>query len=166
MIDYIIEYCEISEPEKTFIGEKYNDCLVGISYIANEDFIPVYDLNKVLKIIMKDNELSESDSINFFNENILDKYPLVSFLYYVDGDRENLANYNVDMLFLDGYSDNCLLGVRFRHGHQVIAAYYDFSCIQDLVSDGMIEEDAVEYFEYNTRGSYYNNNTPAIITLL
>ena len=25
---------------------------------------------KVLKIIMKDNELSESDSINFFNENI------------------------------------------------------------------------------------------------
>jgi hypothetical protein len=165
MIDYILDYCVVEDVEKTFIGEKYNDCLVGISYVASEDCVPVYDLNKVLEIIMKDNELSESDSINFFNENILDKYPLVSFLYYADDNRENLANYNVDMLFLDGYSDNCLLGVRFRHGYQVIAAYDDFACIQNLISDGMTEEDAVEYFEYNTRGSYYNNNTPAIITL-
>lgn len=166
MIDHILDYCVIEDIETTFIGEKYNDCLIGVSYVASEDFIPVYNLNNILKIIMKDYALSESDSIIFFNENILDKYPLVSFLYYTDGSREDLANYNVDMLFLDGYSDNCLLGVRFRHGYQVIAAYDDFACVQNLVSDGMVEEDALEYFEYNTRGSYYNNNTPAIITLL
>ena len=166
MIDYIIEYCEISEPEKTFIGEKYNECLIGISHIVNEDFSPIYNLNKVIEIIMNDNKLNESDSIEYFNKNILDKFSSVSFLYFINGDRDNLSNYNIDMLFLDGYSDDCLLGVRFKQNSEIVAAYDDSACIQNLISDGMTEEDAYEYFEYNTRGAYYNKNTPAIITLL
>jgi hypothetical protein len=165
MIDYIIEYCEISEPEKIFIGEKYNECLIGISHIVNEDFSPVYNLNKVIEIIMNDNKLNESDSIEYFNKNILDKFSSVSFLYFINGDRDNLSNYNINMLFLDGYSDDCLLGVRFKQNSEIVAAYDDSACIQNLISDGMTEEDAFEYFEYNTRGAYYNNNTPAIITL-
>jgi hypothetical protein len=102
MIDYIIEYCEISEPEKIFIGEKYNECLIGISHIVNEDFTPVYNLNKVIEIIMNDNKINESDSIEYFNKNILDKFSSVSFLYFINGDRDNLSNYNINMLFLDG----------------------------------------------------------------
>jgi hypothetical protein len=32
--------------------------------------------------------------------------------------------------------------------------------------DDMEEEDAIEYFEYNTRGAYVGENTPAFLTLL
>ena len=70
------------------------------------------------------------------------------------------------MLFLDGYDPKCIIGVRFKKDSVVVAAYSDNDCVQSLIEDdGMTEEDAIEFFEYNTRGSYVGEHTPVFITL-
>lgn len=167
MRDQILEYCAVDILEEhMFLSEIFDAALLGICYRIGEDFTPAYDLNAVLAKIGEVNNLSEIESISILN-NMVSAYPQISFIKYDDSGADELAKYNNDMLFLDGYAPNTLVGCRIKDGSNIIAVYDDTACVESLMdNDDMTEEDAIEYFEYNTRGSYVGENTPAFLTLL
>ena len=110
--------------------------------------------------------MTENEAIRYFNIEILDKNPEISFVKESAENPDLLSEYNNEMLFLDGYPFNCIVGVRLKKDCKIVSVYSDFDCINSLMeNDGMSEEDAIEFFEYNTRGSYVGENTPAFITL-
>lgn len=64
----------------------------------------------------------------------------------------------------DGFNE-AIIGVCRRFGQSPIVAYDYEKCIQILVSrDGMTEEDAREFFEFNVIGAYVGEGTPCFIT--
>lgn len=80
--------------------------------------------------------------------------------------RELLAEANEEMLFADGF-DAALLGSVEVIGQHTRALYDRQKCIQILMDrDGMTEEDADEFFDFNVIGSYVGPSTPAFATLV
>ena len=76
----------------------------------------------------------------------------------------DLAEYNEDMLFADGF-DDALIGIVERTGLPPIACYNKEKCIEILMKD-MSLEDADDYFYYNVVGSYVGENTPCFLTII
>ena len=76
--------------------------------------------------------------------------------------RNLIAEVNEEMLFADGF-DDALVGYIERAGIPSIACYDKEKCIEILAKD-MSEEDALDYFYYNTVGAYVGENTPCFIT--
>lgn len=77
-----------------------------------------------------------------------------------------LAEIDEEILLADGFED-ALLGYMERAGGMLCAAYDRDKCIQILVDrDGMTEEEAEEYFEFNVVGAYVGEKTPAFVTVL
>ena len=74
--------------------------------------------------------------------------------------REELAEYNEEMIFYDGFED-ALIGVLTQFGRPPIALYDREKCIKILMEDGMDEEGAEEFFSFNSEGSYVGDSTPA-----
>ena len=63
------------------------------------------------------------------------------------------------MLFADGY-DRSIKGIGFRDNIPVVL-YSSPLCIQQLMEDNdWSEEDAVDWFNFNTLGAYAGENTP------
>lgn len=161
----ILELCATEdENDKLILPDEFDNCILGICYCLGDGFTPAYDLIKVLNILQKLGKCNETGAIRYFNEHIIDNYPLISFIKVKKESREELSKYNKNMLFLDGYS-NEPIGVRFKSECQVVTAYDRDECISSL-NEQMPYEDAVEYFEYNTMGSYVGNQNPVFITLL
>lgn len=80
--------------------------------------------------------------------------------------KDKLVEYNDSMLFADGF-DDALIGIVEQFGRPPVALYSYDMCITILMErDGMEEEEAIEYLEYNTLGAYVGENTPAFATLL
>lgn len=79
--------------------------------------------------------------------------------------KEALAEYNEDMLFADGF-DEALIGCVSRCGELPVALYDEDKCIEILMEEGLTVEEALDHFEYNVRGSYVGENTPAFTSLL
>lgn len=69
------------------------------------------------------------------------------------------------MMKMDGY-DDCILGICERFGQEPIIAYDKSKVIQKLQKDGMTEEEALEYFDYNQLGAYVGESTPCFIIAL
>ena len=80
--------------------------------------------------------------------------------------REDLSEYNEEMLFADGF-DDALIGVCFKFGNVGCAAYNLERCYQILMekNDEMTYEDAVEYMDYNVLGAYVGEHTPVFILI-
>jgi hypothetical protein len=166
MKDQILEYCTVDYDEsELFIGKQFDGCLLGVCYDMESGFTTAYDLDKILGVLVKKKKITEDKAIRYFNIEILDKNPAISFIKTSNETPDVLSEYNNDMLFLDGYPHNCIVGVRLKKDTKIVAAYSDFDCIESLMEDDMTEEDAIEYFEYNTRGSYVGEHTPVFITL-
>lgn len=167
MKDQVLEYCAFDyNEEDLFIDEKYDDCILGVCYEPSNGFTTAYSLDKIMSHLMDNDNMSENEAITYFNIEIMSKNPEISFIKESSEEPDLLCQYNNEMLFLDGYSNNCIIGVRFRKDAKVVSAYSDFDCINSLIeSDGMSEEDAIEFFEYNTRGSYVGEHTPVFVTL-
>lgn len=69
------------------------------------------------------------------------------------------------MLLADGF-EAAFLGVinPIAVGHKAIAVYDRAKCIEILVErDGMTEEEAEEFFEFNTAGAYAGDQTPVYL---
>ena len=66
------------------------------------------------------------------------------------------------MLKMDGY-DNCIVGVITRYGQTPILAYDRSKVISSLESDGMSNEEAEEYFQFNQIGAWVGDETPAFL---
>tara|TARA_R110000737_G_scaffold264145_1_gene272044 strand:+ start:168 stop:491 length:324 start_codon:yes stop_codon:yes gene_type:complete len=70
-----------------------------------------------------------------------------------------------DALLADGFGP-ALVGFGF-HFNAAVAIYDYVRCIAILVErDGMSEEDAVEFFEFNVAGAWVGPNTPVFMTHL
>ena len=66
-------------------------------------------------------------------------------------------------LFMDGF-DDCIAGIVERFGQPSIVCYDKDKVLDQLMEDGMTEEEAMEYFEYNQIGAWMGENTPCFIS--
>ena len=79
--------------------------------------------------------------------------------------REWLSGWNEEALLADGFED-AIVGICERFGAVPVVAYDRDKCIEILMDrDGMEDEEAVEYFEFNVAGSYVVDGTPVFLTL-
>lgn len=71
-----------------------------------------------------------------------------------------------ELLLADGF-DDAVVGLAegwFEHSHQVTVCYDYAACINILVKrDGMDEEEAEEYFNFNCLGAYVGEHTPVFL---
>lgn len=70
-----------------------------------------------------------------------------------------------DALLADGFED-ALIGITENHHFRDVAVYdYDNAVDILMVRDGMSEEEAIEYMEYNVVSAYVGESTPIFIRL-
>lgn len=76
------------------------------------------------------------------------------------GVKEELAESNPEALFADGF-DDALVGIARRCGQPDLAIYdYELGVKVLMDRDGMSEEEAIEYMEFNVVGAWVGPNTP------
>lgn len=75
-------------------------------------------------------------------------------------DLDEIAEaWGVDMLKMDGF-DDCCIGVVQRCGMEPILCYSYDKVIKQLTADGMTNEEAQEFFEFNQLGAWVGDSTP------
>jgi hypothetical protein len=77
--------------------------------------------------------------------------------------KEWITQYNEEALIPDGF-DDAFVGIAERFRQEPVLVYDRQKCISILQSQDMTEEEAVEFFEHNTLGSWVGDNTPIFIT--
>ena len=66
-----------------------------------------------------------------------------------------------EILLADGFDDAFIgIGQQFS---KFMAVYDKLKCIEILSDQGMSEEEAEEYMDYNVTGAYMGENTPVFI---
>ncbi len=65
------------------------------------------------------------------------------------------------MRVADGF-DDAIVGVVLQDEHPKVV-YDSYKCIDMLIEEGMSEEEATEYFDYNVSGSYVGEQSPIFI---
>ena len=98
--------------------------------------------------------------MNIFN--ILDKNPTISFILATGENQDILSDYNNKMLFLDGFEDNCLIGVRIKSGCNIVAAYDDSMCIQSLIEVDDMDEMAATLSILSTNKTIFSGKLVTI----
>ncbi len=66
------------------------------------------------------------------------------------------------MIIADGF-DEAFIGTGSRCGCEDVAVYDANKCIEALIEQGMTDEEAVEYFEYNVLGAWIGDITPVFL---
>ena len=74
-------------------------------------------------------------------------------------------NLDEPLLFADGFED-CLIGLADGFGGNECLAYDKSKMIAKLESEGMTNEEAHEYFDFNIGGAYVGSRTPIYITTI
>ena len=78
---------------------------------------------------------------------------------------DHLTEYNSEALLADGFED-AFIGICEVFNRPILAAYDREKCITILMErDGMTDEEAQEYFEYNVAGAWVGDSTPVYVTL-
>lgn len=69
------------------------------------------------------------------------------------------------MLKINGF-DHCIIGISQILGKDDFIVVYDTMEIVSTLQerDGMSEEEAIEYFDYNIHGAYLGDYTPMFVT--
>jgi len=74
-----------------------------------------------------------------------------------------------EVLLMDGY-DDCVVGICHRFGQEPIVAYSRSKVLKKLqmeavknIDDGLSEDEAVEFFEFNMIGAWVGDQTPCFI---
>tara|TARA_R110000751_G_scaffold302581_2_gene416708 strand:- start:575 stop:790 length:216 start_codon:yes stop_codon:yes gene_type:complete len=66
------------------------------------------------------------------------------------------------MLKADGF-DDAIMGIARRCGQPELLVYSEDKCIEILMDQGMTDEEALEYFEFNVVGSWMGEETPLFL---
>lgn len=66
------------------------------------------------------------------------------------------------MIKADGF-DKAIIGIGSRCSQPDIIAYDVKKCIEILMNQGMTDEEAVEYFEFNVVGTWVGEETPIFV---
>jgi len=77
---------------------------------------------------------------------------------------ERLNEENPEALLADGF-EKCLVGISYQYGRPPLGCYDYNRCIKKLMKDGMNQDEAIEFFEFNTLGAWLGENTPVFIVL-
>jgi len=77
--------------------------------------------------------------------------------------QDIIDEYGEDLVTMDNY-DDCIMGVCERFGQTPIIAYDRSAVINKLINNGMIHEDAEEWFSFNMIGAWVGDATPCFIT--
>ena len=166
MGDYILEYNE----DVVFMEEGYDEYLIGICAVCYEEDA-AYNFNDIVreKLGLELDSIINQSSITLSIQKILEEYPDISFIKFITNEEKNhISNYNTEMLVMDEY-DESFIGIRYKHGCPIIAVYDRDMCIEQLIdrmegTDKEKENDAIEYFNFNTTCAYSGEYTPAILT--
>ena len=75
--------------------------------------------------------------------------------------REDCADWDDEMLFADGF-DEALIGVTSTPNIRAVYSIEDMIGIL-MKRDGMTDEEAIEYLEYNTFSAHHGDKTPIYI---
>lgn len=75
-----------------------------------------------------------------------------------------MTELHTDLLKMDGF-DDCVVGICERFGMEAVLAYDRDKVIAKLMGEGMTEEEAEEFFEYNQIGAWMGERTPVFVTL-
>lgn len=75
---------------------------------------------------------------------------------------EALNEENPDAIFFDGL-DDCILGIGAAQYQPPVVVYSTQKIIDNLMGQGMSEEEAEEYFSFNIMGAYLGEHTPIIL---
>lgn len=76
---------------------------------------------------------------------------------------ENFGENEEGLLVMDGF-DDCIIGVGQRFTDYFVI--YDFKkVIAKLMQDGMTEEEAIEFHEFNQLGAWVGPRTPVFLHL-
>jgi hypothetical protein len=90
-------------------------------------------------------------------------YPRV-YLATDDWLDEMSERYGDEIYVLDGLND-CIVGVGSRCGQPEILIYDEEKIIQSLIDrQGMEEDEAIEFYEFNIKGSWVGPATPIFLT--
>jgi hypothetical protein len=83
----------------------------------------------------------------------------------MDEDIRDILEYRYgdDFMFMDGF-DDCIEGVVECFGQPNVICYDKEKVIAKLMEDGMDEEEAEEYFNFNQLGAYVGEMTPCFLT--
>ena len=73
--------------------------------------------------------------------------------------REYIAEIHPELVLMDGF-DDCILGIASRCGDEQFVIYDYAKVIARNMSDGMTEEEAIEYFNFNQECAYVGEYTP------
>lgn len=82
--------------------------------------------------------------------------------------RQNIAEIDPELVLLDPAEsyDKCIIGIASRIGMDDCVAYDRSKVIVELMADGMSEEEALEFFDFNMAGAYVGPRTPIFIEAL
>jgi hypothetical protein len=78
--------------------------------------------------------------------------------------RKRIAELYPEALFMDGY-DDCIVGVSHRFGQEPIVAYNMHKVIKKLMGEGMTQDEAEEFYEFNQIGAWMGDRTPCFVIL-
>lgn len=76
--------------------------------------------------------------------------------------REQLSEEYDELCFMDGY-DDCIAGIVTRFGQDPIVCYDREKVHKKLMSFGMTDDEAVEFFEFNQIGAWAGDLTPCFL---
>ena len=81
---------------------------------------------------------------------------------YIAGLREDGDKY---LLLQDERYDSCIVGFATRAGGTLDAVCYDADDVISILitADGMTEEEAIEFFEFNIVGAWVGDKTPVFV---
>jgi hypothetical protein len=75
---------------------------------------------------------------------------------------ELISDLTDDALKMDGY-DDCIIGVSERFGQPNHIVYDLGKVLEKLVSQGLTEDEALEWYEFNMLGAYVGETTPSFL---
>ena len=81
----------------------------------------------------------------------------------LDSMIESFTNEDETMLKMDGY-DDCIVGIVERFGQEPILCYSIDKVLKKLMKDGMSEDEALDFFEYNQIGAWMGDTTSCFLT--
>lgn len=88
------------------------------------------------------------------NMDVLDKIKKIRF-ERVEILKETIAEYNPEALFADGH-DHAIMG--YTNDGRVV--YSADQIIGGLINQGMTQEEAIEFFDFNIAGAFVGEYTP------
>lgn len=80
----------------------------------------------------------------------------------IDDVFDELSEVNPEALLADGLED-AYLGYVINTHHKSVAVYDADKCVEIMMRDGLTEEEAAEYLEFNTFCAYVGENGPLFV---